>query len=96
MRGIRQRAGALLLVALLVVPVVASAHTHGALAASRTCATCVTAHHSPAIVMPTVGAMTDAVPLIAVASAPRIVPAALHRSPRAGRAPPFPAPVSAV
>jgi hypothetical protein len=88
MRGIRQRAGALLLVALLVVPVVASAHTHGALAASRTCATCVTAHHSPAIVMPAVGPVAAFAPVLAAAPPPAIVPACPLRSPRSGRAPP--------
>jgi hypothetical protein len=89
MRGIRQRAGALLLVALLVVPLVASAHTHGALAASRTCATCVTAHHSPAIVMPALGPIAAFAPVLAATPPPAIAPASPLRSPRVGRAPPF-------
>src|ERR1051326_3414024 len=64
MRGMRQRAtrfvGALLMVAaLLLVPVVASAHTHGSVAAARSCATCGAAPHSPAIVLPAIGTGTS-------------------------------------
>jgi len=95
MRGTRQRVGALLLVALLVVPVLASAHTHGALAASRTCATCVAAHHSPATVTPALAASAPIAAVLAASPPPSIVPACPQRSPRAGRAPPSPAPVSA-
>src|SRR5262249_12714746 len=85
MRGMRQRAGALLLVVLLLVPVAASAHRHGGLDTRRSCAMCVAAHHSPAIVAPATGA-----PAPPAWTAPPSQP----RSPRAGRAPPSPAPVS--
>src|SRR5206468_1393531 len=48
MRSMRQRVvrltGALLMVALLIVPVAASAHTHRGLRATGSCATCVAAH----------------------------------------------------
>ncbi len=94
----RQRAirltGALLMVAVLTVPVAASAHTHRDLRAAGSCATCIAAHHSPAVVMPAVA--TAAPVVIAVVPAPpsRVAPAHPFRSPRAGRAPPAPAPVS--
>src|SRR5438046_4199184 len=65
MRSIRQRAvrlaGALLMVALLTVPVAASAHTHRDLRAAGSCATSIAAHHSPAVVMPVVAAAASAV-----------------------------------
>lgn len=94
MRGMRQRAGALLLVVLLLVPVAASAHRHGGLDTRRSCAMCVAAHHSPAIVAPAIGAPASAPAAVASAPPPWIAPASQHRSPRAGRAPPSPAPVS--
>src|SRR5207244_4446708 len=66
MRSMRQRAvhlaGALLMVALLTVPVAASAHTHRDLRAAGSCATCIAAHHSPAVVMPVVAAAVTGLP----------------------------------
>ena len=98
MRSMRRAAirvaGTLLMVALLVVPVLASAHTHRDLQAARSCATCVAAHHSPAVVMPANAAGAPIVPAIAAPLPARVVLAHTHRSPRAGRAPPSPAPVS--
>ena len=87
-------AGTLLMVALLVVPLAASAHTHRDLQAARSCATCVAAHHSPAVVTPANVAAAAAVPALASALPSRVAPTRLHRSPRAGRAPPFSAPIS--
>src|SRR5215470_5557651 len=99
MRSMRQRAarltGALLMVALLVVPVVASAHAHRDLSAARSCATCVAVHHSPAAVMPTIGAAASILAAVAPPLPSQVAPAQPRRSPRAGRAPPSPAPVSA-
>jgi len=99
MRGMRHRAirsaGTLLMVAaLLLVPVVGSAHTHGSIAAARTCATCMAAHHSPAIVVPAVGTATSLVAALVLALPSRVAPAQPYRSARPGRAPPSPAPVS--
>jgi len=98
MRGMRQRAirltGALLTVALLTVPVAASAHTHRDLRAAGSCATCIAAHHSPAVVMPAVATAAPVVVAVAPAPPSRVAPAHPYRSPRAGRAPPSPAPVS--
>ena len=95
----RQRAtrlaGALLMVAaLLVVPILVGAHTHTDVAAARACATCVAAHHSPAIVVPAIGTATSIVAALLLALPSRIAPPQPHRSPRSGRAPPSPAPVS--
>jgi hypothetical protein len=98
MRGMRRAAGrlagTLLMVALLVVPLIASAHTHRDLQAARSCATCVAAHHSPALPMSAAAAGPSIVPAIAAQLPSRVVPADLHRSPRAGRAPPAPASVA--
>ena|SRR5437660_1110115 len=99
MRGMRRRAirftGALLMVAaLLVGPVVASAHTHGTIAAARSCATCVAAHHSPAVVVPAIGTVTSILAAVALALPSRVAPPQPHRCSRSGRAPPSPAPVS--
>jgi ABC-type Mn2+/Zn2+ transport system permease subunit len=98
MRSMRRAAvrltGALLLVAMLLVPLAASAHTHRDLQAARSCATCVAAHHSPAIVMPAAAGGPPIAPAITAALPSRVDPAPQHRSPRAGRAPPSSAPVS--
>jgi hypothetical protein len=98
MRGLRQRAlrraGTLLMVALLAVPIVARAHTHRDLGAARSCPTCVAVHHSPVIVVPAIGAAAPALASVAPPPPSHAVPAHSHRSPRAGRAPPSPAPVS--
>ena len=99
MRGMRQRAirsaGALLVVvALLLLPVVASAHTHGNVAAARSCATCVAAHHSPAIVVPAIGTTASVLAALAFALPCLVAAPQPHRSPRSGRAPPSPASVS--
>jgi len=98
MRSMRQRVvrltGALLMVALLIVPVAASAHTHRGLRATGSCATCVAAHHSPAVVMPAIAATGSIAITVAPPLPSRVAPAHPYRSPRAGRAPPSPAPVS--
>jgi hypothetical protein len=98
MRSMRQRAahlaGALVMIALLVVPVVASGHTHRGLDAARSCATCVAAHHSPAIAVPAICAPASVLAAPALSLPSRVARAHPHRSPRAGRAPPSPAPVS--
>jgi hypothetical protein len=98
MRSMRHRAarlvGALLMVALLIVPAIASAHTHRDLDAVRSCATCVAAHHSPAIAAPAVGAAAAILAAVAPLVRSPVAPAHPHRSPRAGRAPPSPDPVS--
>jgi hypothetical protein len=98
MRGMRRAAGrlagTLLMVALLVVPLIASAHTHRDLRAARSCATCVAAHHSPALPMPVAATGPSIAPAIASPLPLRVVPADLHRSPRAGRAPPAPGSVA--
>src|SRR5437867_6617123 len=97
MRSMRQRVvrltGALLMVALLIVPVAASAHTHRGLRATGSCATCIAAYHSPAVVMPVVAAAASIVVAVAPPLPSRVAPAHPQRSPRAGRAPPSPAPV---
>jgi len=87
-------ASALLVVALLIVPIAASAHTHRDLQAARSCATCVAAHHSPAIVVPAIGAAASIQATADLPSTVRIAPAHPQRSPRAGRAPPLLVPVS--
>src|SRR5436305_8547027 len=96
MRSMRQRAvrlaGALLMVALLTVPVAASAHTHRDLRAAGSCATCIAAHHSPAVVIPVVAAAASIVVTVVPPLPSRVAPARPYRPPRAGRAPPSPGP----
>src|SRR5947199_10692977 len=91
MRSMRQRAvrlaGALLMVALLTVPVAASAHTHRDLRAAGSCATCIAAQHSPAVVMPVVAAAAPVVVTVAPPLPSRDDPAHPYRSPRAGPGP---------
>jgi hypothetical protein len=99
MRGMRRRAvrvaGALLIaVALLLVPDLAAMHTHRDLAAAHACATCVAAHHTPAIVMPAIAAPAPDVPAADVPVTSHSGPVSPLRSARFGRAPP-PSPTSA-
>lgn len=98
MPGMRQRAvrlfGGLLMAALLLVPVVASGHAHRDLTASRSCATCIAAHHSPATA-PTLTVLAAAVfGALALPTTARVVLVSPQRTPRAGRAPPTQAPVA--
>src|SRR5256885_17082086 len=97
MRSMRQRAvhlaGALLMVALLTVPVAASAHTHRDLRAAGSCATCIAAHHSPAVVIPVVAAAASIVVTVVPPLPSRVAPAPPYPSPPAGRAPPAPDPL---
>src|SRR2546427_8295114 len=92
-QGAVRLAGALLMVALLTVPVAASAHTHRDLRAAGSCATCIATHHSPAVVMPVVAAAASVVVTVAPTLPSRFAPAHPYPSPPAGRAPPSPAPV---
>src|SRR2546428_10856744 len=98
MRSMRQRAvrlaGALLMVALLTVPVAASAHTHRDLRAAGSCATCIAAYHSPAVVVPPVAGAAPVVVTVPPPLPARAAPAHPHRAPRAGPAPPPPRPLS--
>jgi len=90
MRGRAVRlASALLMVALLLVPVLASAHSHRDPQAARSCATCIAAHHAPAIVASAIVAGTAVLAAAAPSLRRQRVPARPHRSARAGRAPPL-------
>jgi hypothetical protein len=87
-------ASVLLMVALLLVPLAASAHTHRDPQTAGSCAVCVAAHHAPAIVA---GAIVTAAAVLAACApspSPQVAPAHPQRSPRAGRAPPLAVPVS--
>src|SRR5689334_7211859 len=87
-------AGVVLTVTLLVIPLVASAHTHRDLGTARSCATCVAAHQSAVVSTPAIGSIGSPIAATALLPPAEIVPAGRHRSPRAGRAPPIPTPVS--
>jgi hypothetical protein len=93
-RAVRVAGALLIAVALLVVPDLAATHTHRDLAAAHACATCVAAHHAPAIVMPAIAALASAVPTTDVPALSHTVPASPLRSARFGRAPPA-SPISA-
>jgi len=84
------------MIALLLVPLAASGHAHRDGSSSRSCATCIAAHHSPAAVsvaLPLASATCDTFASPLPVSG---VPPQPHRSPRAGRAPPLPTPLAAV
>ena len=93
-RAVRVAGALLIAVALLLVPDLAAMHTHRDLAAAHACATCVAAHHAPAIVMPAIAVPAPGVPASAVPAASHIVPRSPLRAARLGRAPP-PSPTSA-
>ena len=87
-RAVRVAGALLVTVALLVVPDLAATHTHRDLAAAHGCATCVAAHHTPAIVMPAIAAPASAVPATDVPVPSHSAPVSSFRSSRFGRAPP--------
>jgi hypothetical protein len=86
-RRVRSRLGALLLVALLAVPLVASGHAHRDQRSAATCAVCIAAHHTPSVTTPPAGFAPPATPAVVVVLAAerpacgRPVSAALGRAP---------------
>src|SRR5581483_6917036 len=76
-RGARL-AGALSLIALLLVPAALATHVHADPLAARSCAVCVAAHHSPAVTSPG--------PAVARGLFLAPAPGAPRRSPRGDRA----------
>jgi hypothetical protein len=81
--------GSIVLAALLLVPLTIGGHHHDGGPASRACATCVVAQHSPALQAPPLG--LDA-PAFRASSFPRTTPRLIVRlseSPARGRAPPL-------
>jgi hypothetical protein len=86
-RGARL-AGALSLIALLLVPAALATHVHADPLAGHSCAVCVAAHHSPAVTSPG-PAVAEGLFLAPVPGTPpaRLV-ARLERAAHAGRAPP--------
>src|SRR5262245_39931765 len=88
-RRVRLRyAGALLLIALLLAPIVASAHGHTPHPSAQPCATCLATHHTPllrALPVATVGAAPLVLEVQPVAEPRPLAP--VRRSPT-GRAPP--------
>jgi hypothetical protein len=94
----RQRAarlfGGLLMVALLLVPVVASGHAHRDLAGSRSCAACIAAHHTPALAPAPAALGAAALAVLPLSQPTHVALVHTHRTPRAGRAPPLVAPVA--
>ncbi len=88
-RGARL-AGALSLIALLLVPAALATHVHADPLAARSCAVCVAAHHSPAVTSPG-PAVARGLFLAPVPGTPRArLAARLERTAHAGRAPPRP------
>ncbi len=84
-------AGIIFLVALLLVPLGLSGHHEHHFAGSRACASCVLAHHSPALATPAVSLSTVLHASVPVAPEPMLVAVRADRSPHVGRAPPVPA-----
>ena len=92
MRGLHDRVGrrlaALLLVVVMLVPVAASAHRHDPVRSKQPCATCVVAHHSPAVGSPVLAPITPT--RLVLATNVRSVTVVLTRAAQrpTGRAPP--------
>jgi len=80
--------GALLLVALLLVPLAARAHAHPGHRGSSTCAVCLAGHHTPSVVTPGTAVAPVEAETLATPPARAGVVDRHHRSPHAGRAPP--------
>jgi hypothetical protein len=84
-RAIRRSAGPLLLVGLLLVPLVATAHVHTAPTAARPCATCALTQHSPVVSTPVAPAAVSSTLVVGLEPAPvtaPVAPALRHTSVR--------------
>jgi len=92
MTALRHRAariaGALLFAALLLVPLVESGHSHASRDLARPCATCVVAHHSPAVTAPVIAVAATAASVPVAICAAIVAPSRRDHSPQSGRAPP--------
>lgn len=85
-----QRAGALLIVALIFVPLVVSGHSHqaGQRRATDACALCVATHHSPAVSSPPVPELAPLLAGFAPVAPYAALPFRLNPAFKPGRAPP--------
>jgi len=87
-RWVRSYVGSIVLAALLLVPLALRGHHHWNDPASRPCAACVVAQHSPAVQTPPVAPHAPAFRSFVIPrTTPRMV-ARLGGSPARGRAPP--------
>ena len=92
MKLLCQRGGRLasvvFLVALLLVPLLESGHSHAKNDLAKPCAVCVAAHHSPATTAPIV-ALAASIAVAAITVLASIsAPVQRYHSPQSGRAPP--------
>jgi hypothetical protein len=88
--GLRGWLGILSLASLVLVPLALNEHRHADdMSAARPCAVCVVAHHAPLASVPIAVGVTLALAGVVTHLTPVVAPTVHHRSPAAGRAPPF-------
>jgi hypothetical protein len=88
-RGTARRVATALLLVVLTVPLVLSAHRHGAQELQdQNCAACILVRHSPVLAAVTIAAVAPDVAKPAVECGPILPVTGLRQSPQAGRAPP--------
>ena len=86
---LRRFAAPLFLIGLLLVPVVASGHSHGAHPTAQPCAICVVTHHTPAVSAPPVAAPANVPIFIGIELVAFAIPCDLARSQPSVRGPPL-------
>jgi len=87
---------ALLLAALLLVPLIERGHSHTSRDLARPCAACVAAHHSPAATAPVVAVAAPVAQALIAVFASEGAPLRRAHSPQSGRAPPLPSHIVSV
>ncbi len=85
---LRWRGAAVLLIALLLVPVALSGHNHPQSASSHPCAACAITHHLPIVGVASAVLVVVALVCAASSDVPSLAPLRAQRAPHSGRAPP--------
>jgi hypothetical protein len=86
-----QRAGTMLVLVSLLVPLAFSGHGHrnAQLGGADACPVCVATHHSPAVSAPPIPQPPPVLPILTVATTVIVAPVVVAHPTHSGRAPPF-------